>query len=85
MMFSKAALVSLLVASSNAFVVNQPSQTSRIVLNESSGLDIGGSMEAAIRKQVGHDLPYCLVCRNDAMNRAIFIMDPIIYPWSTPR
>ena len=53
-MFSKAALVSLLVASSNAFVVNQPSQTSRIVLHDaSSGLDLGGSMAADIRKQVG--------------------------------
>jgi len=54
MIFSKAALVSLLVASSNAFVVNQPSQASRIVLHEASGLDIGSSMAADIRKQLNY-------------------------------
>lgn len=77
MMFSKAALVSLLVASSNAFVVNQPSQTSRIVLHESSGLDIGASMEAAIRKQVGYaGMTLSASSQNEVRNRGIFLWIP---------
>lgn len=51
MMFAKAVLTScLLVASSNAFVANQPSRVSHVALSESSAL--GADMEKAIRKQV---------------------------------
>uniref|UniRef100_A0A7S3L8L3 Uncharacterized protein n=1 Tax=Amphora coffeiformis TaxID=265554 RepID=A0A7S3L8L3_9STRA len=50
-MFSKAVLASLLLASSNAFVVNQPSRVSRVVLNDSA---IGVDMEKAIRKQLNY-------------------------------
>lgn len=51
-MFSKATLVSLLLASSNAFVINQQTQApSRTALNEST-LNIGDSMASDIRKQV---------------------------------